>query len=137
MGIANRWELPMANHLDQSLWFANQKQWSAVRSYLLHSSVVGAQFCCVISLSKLTKYVGENQIKGSHWRWELPRFSPDIKSENRTGFHILRKVRFSWQKIKSKYQSYPESDALLGLSCTPRLMLHPLLDVVHKVMKFY
>jgi hypothetical protein len=25
----------------------------------------------------------------------------------------------------------------LGLSCTPHLMLHSLLDVVHKVMTFY
>jgi hypothetical protein len=25
-----------ANHLDQSLWWANQKYWTAVRSYLLH-----------------------------------------------------------------------------------------------------
>ncbi len=30
--------------LDQSLWLANQKQGSTVRSYLLHSSVAGAQF---------------------------------------------------------------------------------------------
>jgi hypothetical protein len=29
--------LPIANHLDQSLWWANQKQWPEVRSYLLHS----------------------------------------------------------------------------------------------------
>jgi hypothetical protein len=25
------------NHLDESLWWANQKHWAAVRSYLLHS----------------------------------------------------------------------------------------------------
>ncbi len=29
--------LLIANHLDQSLWWANQKYWVAVRSYLLHS----------------------------------------------------------------------------------------------------
>jgi hypothetical protein len=29
--------LLIANHLDQSLWWGNQKHWSAVRSYLLHS----------------------------------------------------------------------------------------------------
>jgi hypothetical protein len=27
----------IANHLDQSLWWADQKLWSPVRSYLLHS----------------------------------------------------------------------------------------------------
>ncbi len=30
-------ELLTANHLDQSLWWANQKHWAVVRSYLLHS----------------------------------------------------------------------------------------------------
>ncbi len=29
--------LLIANHLDQALWWANQKYWAAVRSYLLHS----------------------------------------------------------------------------------------------------
>jgi hypothetical protein len=29
--------LLIANHLDQSLWWANQKHWVAIRSYLLHS----------------------------------------------------------------------------------------------------
>ncbi len=29
--------LLITNHLDQSLWLANQKHWEAVRSYLLHS----------------------------------------------------------------------------------------------------
>jgi hypothetical protein len=29
--------LLIANHLDESLWWANQKHWAAVRSYLLHS----------------------------------------------------------------------------------------------------
>jgi hypothetical protein len=28
--------LLIANHMDQSLWWANQKHWAAVRSYLLH-----------------------------------------------------------------------------------------------------
>jgi len=30
-------ELLIANHLDESLWWANQKHWVPVRSYLLHS----------------------------------------------------------------------------------------------------
>jgi hypothetical protein len=34
---ANKWGLLVANHLDQSLWWADQKHWSIVRSYLLHS----------------------------------------------------------------------------------------------------
>ncbi len=29
--------LLIANHLDESLWWANQKHWAAVGSYLLHS----------------------------------------------------------------------------------------------------
>jgi len=29
--------LLITNHLDQSLWWANQKHWEAVRSYLVHS----------------------------------------------------------------------------------------------------
>jgi hypothetical protein len=29
--------LLIANHTDESLWWANQKHWAAVRSYLLHS----------------------------------------------------------------------------------------------------
>jgi hypothetical protein len=29
--------LQIANHLDQSLWWANEKHWAAVRSYLLYS----------------------------------------------------------------------------------------------------
>jgi len=29
--------LLIANHLDQSLWWTNQKHWATVRSYLLHS----------------------------------------------------------------------------------------------------
>jgi hypothetical protein len=43
-GTAIWWELLIANHLDQSLWLANQKQGSPVKSYLLHSSVAGAQW---------------------------------------------------------------------------------------------
>jgi hypothetical protein len=37
--------LLIANHLDQSLWLANQKHWAAVRSYLLHSSLAGVMLC--------------------------------------------------------------------------------------------
>ncbi len=42
-GTANRWG---SNHLDQSLWWANQKHWAAVRSQLLYSFSAGAQRCC-------------------------------------------------------------------------------------------
>ncbi len=38
--------LLIANHQDQSLWWANDKHWVAVRSYLLHSFCAGAQRCC-------------------------------------------------------------------------------------------
>jgi hypothetical protein len=54
MGTANRWE---TTHSKPSLWLANHNdQGSAVRSYLLHSSLAGAQFCC---LSNVTTYAGE------------------------------------------------------------------------------
>jgi hypothetical protein len=33
--------------------------------------------------------------------------------------------------------SYLESHALLRISCSPHLMLHPLLDVVREAMEFY
>jgi hypothetical protein len=46
MRTAYRCELLIANHMDQSLWLGNQKQGAAVRSYLLHSSLAGAQLCC-------------------------------------------------------------------------------------------
>jgi len=38
-GTANRWETPtvIGNHMETSLWLANQKQARAIRSYLLHS----------------------------------------------------------------------------------------------------
>jgi hypothetical protein len=39
-GIANGWgntTTVIANHLVQLLWSANQKHWTAVRSFLLHS----------------------------------------------------------------------------------------------------
>jgi hypothetical protein len=52
--------LLIANHLDQVLWLANQKQGAAVRSYLLHSSLAdlaGVRGFAVpfTSLSKLCK----------------------------------------------------------------------------------
>jgi hypothetical protein len=37
------------NHLDESLWWANQKHWAAVRSYLVLSSL----FCRCIALLRL------------------------------------------------------------------------------------
>ncbi len=42
----------MANHLDQSLCLANQKQGIPVRSYLLHSSLAGAPRACPNGLAK-------------------------------------------------------------------------------------
>ncbi len=48
IGTTNRWESPIANHLEQSLRLTNQKWGAAVRSYLLHTSLVGAEVCCAI-----------------------------------------------------------------------------------------
>jgi hypothetical protein len=38
--------LVIANHLDQSLWLANQKQGAGIKSYLFNSSLGDAQLCC-------------------------------------------------------------------------------------------
>ncbi len=45
-GTTNMWKLLIANHLDQSLCLANQKQGALIRPYLLHSSLVCAQISC-------------------------------------------------------------------------------------------
>jgi hypothetical protein len=45
----------IANHPDQSLCLANQKQGPADRSYLLHSCVAGAQLCCAFYQSQQTE----------------------------------------------------------------------------------
>ncbi len=41
--------LLIANHMDQPLWWVNQKYWAAVRSYLLHSFL----FCRCAALLRL------------------------------------------------------------------------------------
>ncbi len=46
LGLQIGGRLLIANHLDQSLWLANQKQGAAVRSYLLHSSLAGVRLYC-------------------------------------------------------------------------------------------
>jgi hypothetical protein len=38
--------LLITNHLKQSLWLVNQKEGTAVRSYLLHCSLEGVRLCC-------------------------------------------------------------------------------------------
>ncbi len=47
-GTANRWETPIVigNHMEQSLWFANEKQVPEIRSYLLHSWHVRTYLGC-------------------------------------------------------------------------------------------
>jgi len=45
-GTTNRWELPIANHLEQSLRLTDQNWGAAIRSYLLHSPLAGADVCC-------------------------------------------------------------------------------------------
>jgi hypothetical protein len=38
--------LLIANHLFQSSWLTDHKRGAVIKSYLLHSSLVGSQFCC-------------------------------------------------------------------------------------------
>jgi hypothetical protein len=60
-GTAKRSEVLIANHLEQSLWLANKKQGAAIRSYLLHSSLGGAQLCCALYRPhQMIKYMQEN-----------------------------------------------------------------------------
>jgi hypothetical protein len=42
-GLQTGGEPLIANHLDESLWLANQKQGAEIRLCLLHSSLAGAQ----------------------------------------------------------------------------------------------
>jgi hypothetical protein len=55
---ANRWELLIANNLDQSLWLANQKQGEVIRSSLLDSSLAGTELCCASYWPQIT-FAGE------------------------------------------------------------------------------
>ncbi len=48
--------LLIANHLDQSLWWANQKYWAVVRSYLLHSFLQMHSVAVPFSHFKLCNY---------------------------------------------------------------------------------
>ncbi len=54
---ANRWELLIANHLYQSLWFDQSKTGEAVKSHLLHSSFAGAQLCCAFYHPRQTEQI--------------------------------------------------------------------------------
>jgi hypothetical protein len=45
-GIANMWELPIANHLDESLCLANQKQGPPVKIMFVTLSLAGGLICC-------------------------------------------------------------------------------------------
>jgi len=62
-GTVNRCGITIANHRHQSIWWANQKHWAAVRSYLLHSFLqvhnVAAPFT---SHRKLCNYGGAKTI---------------------------------------------------------------------------
>ncbi len=57
IGTTHRWELLIANHLDQSVQLTNQKWGATVRSYLLHSSLAGAEVCCAIYQPHQTQHI--------------------------------------------------------------------------------
>ncbi len=77
MGTANRWGLPITNHLDQSLWLANQKHGALVISCLLYSSLQVHIFAALFtSLNKLSKYAGEKPFS-----WAKPTYD-EISSSN-------------------------------------------------------
>jgi hypothetical protein len=87
-------KLLIANHLDQSLWLANQKQEAAVISHLSHSSLASDQLCCAFYQrpTNWAKYVGEKPIS-----WAKPAYvdfvSLDFNLQGnilRTDGHVLR-----------------------------------------------
>jgi len=46
--------LLIANHLDQSIWLANERKGVAIKSYLLHSSLASVKLCCAVYQPELT-----------------------------------------------------------------------------------
>jgi len=46
--------LLIANHLDQSIWLANEKKGVAIKSHLLHSSLASVKLCCAVYQPELT-----------------------------------------------------------------------------------
>jgi len=80
------WGLLVANHLDQSLWWANEKHWAAVRSHVLHSFSACAQGCCVF-------YQPRQAVK-SYWTKTIFLFSSNFRgqdplTEHRWRFQLL------------------------------------------------
>jgi hypothetical protein len=54
--------LLIANHLDQSLWLTDKKQWQAVGSYLLHSFLQVNRFATPLTIHcKLYNYAEPNR----------------------------------------------------------------------------
>ncbi len=74
--------LLIANHLDESLWWANQKHWAAVRSYFLHSFLQVKRCCCTFHQSQLhvqeckakTIFLSQTDI---HWIFFIEFYSAD------------------------------------------------------------
>jgi hypothetical protein len=55
------WRLLIVNHLDQSLWLANQKYKAKMISYLLHSFLACVKLCCAFYwCQKNVKMLGQN-----------------------------------------------------------------------------
>jgi len=72
LGLQIDGRLLIANHLDQSLWLANQKQGAAIKSYVLHFSLAGVGFAipfyqpqqtvqkCLVSLTGMFDFSSSN-----------------------------------------------------------------------------
>jgi hypothetical protein len=74
--------LLIANHLDQSLWWANRNHWAAVRSYLLHSFwEVNSVAVPFTRHGNMRNYVKPNPfpcIKPSYLGFSSPNFTMQI-----------------------------------------------------------
>jgi hypothetical protein len=78
-GTANRWELLITNHLDQSLWLLNQKQGAAVRSCSLHSSLAAAHLRCASYQPQQIEPICKRKTIFLRWTGICWRFLEDLR----------------------------------------------------------
>jgi hypothetical protein len=78
-GTANRWELLIRNHLDQSLWLPNQKQGAAVRSCSLHSSLAAAHLGCPLYQPQQIEPICKRKTIFLRWTSICWRFLEDLR----------------------------------------------------------
>jgi hypothetical protein len=81
--------LLITNHLDQSLWWSNQKHWAAVRSYLLHNFFAGAERCWAFYQPRQLRNYAEPKL----FSWVKPAYVRFSSSIFTVQDHILSTAR--------------------------------------------